>query len=107
MSPAGIQVVSPSATRSFQKLTGDDIAADTRIDRLRIQSSLKAAGLDQSGQCVAHGAVADQVGRWRRVKQGERLYEHVGCLVIPEPAGEGEPRRGQARQWPGRQALHC
>jgi hypothetical protein len=52
------------------------------------------------------GAVADQVRSRGRVEQGERLDEHVGCLVVAEPAGEGYPRPGKSRIRPGGHALH-
>ena len=52
------------------------------------------------------GAVADQVGGRRRVDQGKCLDEHIWCLVAAEPAGEGQPRRGESRQRRGGQAFH-
>jgi hypothetical protein len=68
--------------------------------------SLQPAGPDQPDQRWAQGAVADEVSRWGHVEQGERLHKHVGGLVGAEPAGEGQPRRGQTRPRPGGQALH-
>ena len=44
------------------------------------------------------GAVAGQAGGRRRVDQGKCLDEHIWCLVAAEPAGEGQPRRGESRQ---------
>jgi hypothetical protein len=29
---------------------------------------------------------------WRRRQQREDLHEHIGCVVLPEPASEGQPR---------------
>jgi hypothetical protein len=52
------------------------------------------------------GAVADQVGGRRRVDQGKCLDEHIWCLVAAEPAGEGQPRRGESLQRRGGQAFH-
>src|SRR5262245_50525458 len=68
--------------------------------------SPQAAGPDQPDKRLAHGPVADEVGSRGPIEEGERLNEHVGCLVGTEPAGEGQPRRGQSRPWPGGQALH-